>query len=118
MLADHPDAFARPRNEVLETLSPNRKVSPENLKEMKYPRAVLNGESFFRRGCTIPLTSVLRFTKLYSRTQLPVYIFEVGRYERFQGKRDVRGSGRGNGTVGLGNIRRNHFDRGDGLGVG
>ena len=44
MLADHPDVFARLRNEVLETLGPNGKVSPENLREMKYLRAVLNGE--------------------------------------------------------------------------
>jgi len=42
MLADHPNVFARLRNEVLETLGPNGKVNPQNLKEMKYLRAVLN----------------------------------------------------------------------------
>jgi len=42
MLATHPDAFARLRNEVLDTLGPNGKVGPENLREMKYLRAVLN----------------------------------------------------------------------------
>jgi len=47
MLADHPDVFARLRNEVLETLGPNGKVSPQNLREMKYLRAVLNGESHY-----------------------------------------------------------------------
>jgi len=46
MLADHPDVFARLRNEVLEILGPNGKVNPENLREMKYLRAVLNGEQF------------------------------------------------------------------------
>lgn len=43
MLADHPDVFARLRKEVLETLGPNGKVGPENLREMRYLRAVLNG---------------------------------------------------------------------------
>lgn len=44
MLADHPNVFARLRNEVLETLGSTGKVNPENLKEMKYLRAVLNGK--------------------------------------------------------------------------
>ena len=48
MLAEHPGVFARLRSEVLETLGPNGKVSPQNLREMKYLRAVLNGES---RSC-------------------------------------------------------------------
>lgn len=43
MLADHPGVFARLRKEVLETLGPNGKVGPENLREMRYLRAVLNG---------------------------------------------------------------------------
>ena len=45
MLAENPDVFARLRTEVLETLGPNGKVNPQNLKEMKYLRAILNGES-------------------------------------------------------------------------
>jgi len=44
MLAEHPDVFPRLRNEVLETLGPNGKVSPQNLREMKYLRAVPNCE--------------------------------------------------------------------------
>jgi len=43
MLADHPEVFNRLRGEVLETLGPHGKVTPENLREMKYLRAVLNG---------------------------------------------------------------------------
>ena len=46
MLAEHPDVLARLRKEVLEILGPNGKVGPENLKEMKYLRAVLNGKWF------------------------------------------------------------------------
>jgi len=42
LLADHPDVFNRLRAEVLEILGPNGKVNPENLREMKYLRAVLN----------------------------------------------------------------------------
>ena len=44
MLADHPDVLARLRKEVLDTLGSNGKVNHENLREMKYLRAVLNGQ--------------------------------------------------------------------------
>ena len=45
MLADHPEVYARLRQEVLDTLGPNGKVGPENLKDMKYLRATLNGKT-------------------------------------------------------------------------
>jgi len=44
MLADNPHVFIRLRREVLDTLGPHGKVTAENLKMMKYLRAVLNGE--------------------------------------------------------------------------
>lgn len=44
MLADNPHVFTRLRNEVLNTLGPHGKVTAENLRAMKYLRAVLNGE--------------------------------------------------------------------------
>ena len=44
MLAENPDVFARIRSEVLKTLGKDGKVNPENLRGMKYLRAVLNGE--------------------------------------------------------------------------
>ena len=47
MLAENPDVFARLRSEVLETLGPRGKVNPDNLKEMGYLRAVLNGKTLF-----------------------------------------------------------------------
>ena len=55
MLADHPDVFARLRAEVLQVLGPNGKVCPENLRELKYLRAILNGEplSSSRQFCPI-----------------------------------------------------------------
>ena len=44
MLAEHPEVLARLRKEVLDTIGPTGKVGPDNLKEMKYLRAVLNGK--------------------------------------------------------------------------
>jgi len=44
MLADNPHVFNRLRDEVLNTLGPHGKVTAENLKGMRYLRAVLNGE--------------------------------------------------------------------------
>lgn len=60
MLADHPDVFARLREEVLETLGPNGKVSPENLKEMRYLRAVLNGKPLFLSKPCPPIDGCFR----------------------------------------------------------
>ena len=65
MLADHPDVFARLRNEVLEILGPNGKVNPQNLREMKYLRAVLNGESCPHRDSSLPLTAISETLRLY-----------------------------------------------------
>jgi len=45
MLAEHPEVLARLRKEVLDTIGPTGKVNPDNLKEMRYLRAVLNGRS-------------------------------------------------------------------------
>ena len=59
MLAEHPDILARLRKEVLDTIGPTGKVSPENLKEMKYLRAVLNGEPFL----TSQYRSMLNFCR-------------------------------------------------------
>lgn len=44
MLAEHPDFLACLRKEVFDTIGPTGKVSLENLREMKYLRAVLNGK--------------------------------------------------------------------------
>ena len=44
MLAEHPEVYARLCREVLDTLGSNGKVGPDNLRDMKYLRAVLNGE--------------------------------------------------------------------------
>jgi len=44
MLAEHPDIYARLRREVLDTLGSNGKVGPDNLKDMPYLRAVLDGK--------------------------------------------------------------------------
>ena len=45
MLAEHPKVYERLRQEVLDTLGPNGKVGPDELRDMKYLRAVLNGMS-------------------------------------------------------------------------
>ena len=44
MLSEHPEVYARLRREVLEVLGSDRKVGPDNLRDMKYLRAVLNGK--------------------------------------------------------------------------
>ena len=44
MLAEHPEVYARLRREAVDTLGPNGKVGPDNLRDMKYLRAVLNGK--------------------------------------------------------------------------
>ena len=65
MLAEHPDVLARLRNEVLETVGPNGTVSPENLKEMKYLRAVLDGKWFTMPGPIHPTESATETLRLY-----------------------------------------------------
>jgi cytochrome P450 len=44
VLAEHPRVLERLRQEILETVGPSARPSPEDLKNMKYLRAVLNGE--------------------------------------------------------------------------
>lgn len=46
MLADHPPVLRRLREEVLNVLGPKEAPTFEHVKEMKYLRAVINGESF------------------------------------------------------------------------
>ena len=65
MLADHPDVFARLRSEVLETLGPHGKVNPDNLKQMKYLRAVLNGKASFHQSLALPLMIGSETLRLY-----------------------------------------------------
>lgn len=43
MLAEHPDIEARLRNEILEKVGPNESPSYDQMREMKYMRAFLNG---------------------------------------------------------------------------
>ena len=44
MFAEHPEVYGRLRQEVLDTLGPDGKVSPDSLRDMRYLRAVLNGK--------------------------------------------------------------------------
>ena len=71
MLADNPDVFARLRSEVLETLGPRGKVNPDNLKQMKYLRAVLNGITFFYGSLTLLLTIASETLRLYPSMYVP-----------------------------------------------
>ena len=65
MLADHPNVFARLRAEVLQILGPNGKVSPENLRELKYLRAILNGEPLSLSRAFVPINYFLETLRLY-----------------------------------------------------
>ena len=44
MLAEHPGVYARLRREVLDTVGSDGKICPDNLRDMKYLRAILNGK--------------------------------------------------------------------------
>lgn len=44
MLAENPGIYARLRQEVLDALGSDGKVGPDDLRDMKYLRAVLNGK--------------------------------------------------------------------------
>jgi hypothetical protein len=46
MLAEHPEVLRRLREEVMEKIGPNRRPEYDDLKEMKYLRAVINGKGF------------------------------------------------------------------------
>lgn len=43
MLAEHPEVLKRLREEVLEKVGPRRRPEYDDLKDMKYLRAVING---------------------------------------------------------------------------
>ena len=47
MLAEHPEVYERLRREVLDTVGSDGKVGPDNLRDMRYLRAVLNGKQHF-----------------------------------------------------------------------
>ena len=48
LLALHPEAYGRLRAEVLEVVGPTKRPTYENIRDMKYLRAVLNGWSPLR----------------------------------------------------------------------
>ena len=48
MLAEHPEILRRLREEILTSIGPDRKPTFADLREMKYLRAVLNGEFAFQ----------------------------------------------------------------------
>ena len=43
MLSQHPEALAKLRNEILNRVGPSRRPDYDDLKDMKYLRAVING---------------------------------------------------------------------------
>jgi hypothetical protein len=47
MLTGHPQVLAKLQTEVLNTVGPTRAPTPDDFREMKYLRAVLNGPSSF-----------------------------------------------------------------------
>jgi hypothetical protein len=49
MLAEHPDVLRRLREEMIKKVGLNRRPTYEDIKDMKYLRAVINGSfiSFF-----------------------------------------------------------------------
>lgn len=58
MLAEHPHVLRKLRSEILSRLGSQRRPEPEDFREMKYLRAVINGKSHSvtvrsdaQRGC-------------------------------------------------------------------
>jgi hypothetical protein len=47
MLAEHPHVFAKLREEIMDKLGPNKRPTFEDMKDMKYLRAVVNGSCPF-----------------------------------------------------------------------
>jgi len=46
MLSQHPDVLSRLREEILKKLGSLRRPTYDDLRDMKYMRAVINGESY------------------------------------------------------------------------
>jgi cytochrome P450 len=47
LLSQHPDVLARARAEVLENVGPSAAPTYDNIRNMKYLRAVINGKPSF-----------------------------------------------------------------------
>ncbi len=47
MLTEHPDITARLREEILARVGPNKRPDHDDIRNMKYLRAFLNGAPFF-----------------------------------------------------------------------
>jgi hypothetical protein len=47
MLAEHPDVLRRLREEILTKVGSNRRPTYEDIKDMRYLRAVINGSFVF-----------------------------------------------------------------------
>ena len=47
MLAEHPDVLRRLREEILTKVGSDRRPTYEDIKDMRYLRAVINGSFFF-----------------------------------------------------------------------
>lgn len=47
MLAEHPDVLRRLREEILAKVGSNRRPTYEDIKDMRYLRAVINGSLVF-----------------------------------------------------------------------
>lgn len=79
MLTDHPDVLAKLRAEILNIVGPSRAPTPDDFREMKYLRAVLNGASLF--FISNPMLMAHRNAPLLSpRVRfLPLIHFHIGK---------------------------------------
>ena len=71
-LSLYPEVTFRLRNEVLSKVGPARKPTYDDIKEMKYLRAVINGRSFFPMRFVSQLV-VIRNIEIVSRRVSPIY---------------------------------------------
>jgi hypothetical protein len=57
MLAEHPDIESRLRQEVFDTVGPTSRPTYDNMRDMKFTRAFLNGNSYFLTDIDFLLSS-------------------------------------------------------------
>ncbi|KAF7326804.1 Cytochrome P450 [Mycena sanguinolenta] len=75
MLAEHPDIFAKLREEIFRVVGPTQRPTFDDFRTMKYLRAVLNGKPFNEKYTSV-LSVFLYQTHLHIRTSVQPTVFQ------------------------------------------
>src|SRR6267154_5134652 len=60
MLSQHPQVMHRLREEILSKIGPSRRPTHEDMRDMKYMRAVINGDFVSFRDCDMHAEAICR----------------------------------------------------------